>query len=529
MKLYTYSGETPPEALKKAQSMHGDEALIIDSKEIRKKTLTEPGLYEVVVAVQDDAIPAPQPEVVAPRSNSIQQRLDEIAQKELERKRAQKKLDVFDEDISRQLSRAVKEISELSSDIDSEDIRLDFSPNVTNRLQTQATKKDDLQVTNAPILQQTSSTLETLNKRVGSKLQERQNLQGANVEELRGIKQELDKLNDKLKLIQNMVWDDKSPKSEGINIPHEFAEIYRIAKSSGIIKSHLDAIMSLSLELMPLKMRENSLTIKRYFREVLRKMVYCRPESKDMTKKIMMLVGPTGVGKTTALAKLAARFSLEKKAKVGIITLDSYRIGALQQLEWYAERMRISIQMVVAPEEFLQALDSLRYCDYILVDTAYRIGALQQLEWYAERMRISIQMVVAPEEFLQALDSLRYCDYILVDTAGRSQNDSERIAQIKKYLQGDYKINTSLVMSATTKFEDLRDIYDAFSILNLDTLIFSKLDESRGLGNIFSLAYETKKPISYFSIGQEVPTDLVVATNESLADWLLDGFIKPIR
>lgn len=482
MKLYTYSGETPPEALKKAQSMHGDEALIIDSKEIRKKTLTEPGLYEVVVAVQDDAIPAPQPEVVAPRSNSIQQRLDEIAQKELERKRAQKKLDVFDEDISRQLSRAVKEISELSSDIDSEDIRLDFSPNVTNRLQTQATKKDDLQVTNAPILQQTSSTLETLNKRVGSKLQERQNLQGANVEELRGIKQELDKLNDKLKLIQNMVWDDKSPKSEGINIPHEFAEIYRIAKSSGIIKSHLDAIMSLSLELMPLKMRENSLTIKRYFREVLRKMVYCRPESKDMTKKIMMLVGPTGVGKTTALAKLAARFSLEKKAKVGIITLDSYRIGALQQLEWYAERMRISIQMVVAPEEFLQALDS-----------------------------------------------LRYCDYILVDTAGRSQNDSERIAQIKKYLQGDYKINTSLVMSATTKFEDLRDIYDAFSILNLDTLIFSKLDESRGLGNIFSLAYETKKPISYFSIGQEVPTDLVVATNESLADWLLDGFIKPIR
>lgn len=402
--------------------------------------------------------------------------------KSLSAKGRKKKLDVFDEDISRQLSRAVKEISELSSDIDSEDIRLDFSPNVTNRLQTQSTKKDDLQVANAPILQQTSSTLETLNKRVGSKLQERQNLQGANVEELRGIKQELDKLNDKLKLIQNMVWDDKSPKSEGINIPHEFAEIYRIAKSSGIIKSHLDAIMSLSLELMPLKMRENSLTIKRYFREVLRKMVYCRPESKDMTKKIMMLVGPTGVGKTTALAKLAARFSLEKKAKVGIITLDSYRIGALQQLEWYAERMRISIQMVVAPEEFLQALDS-----------------------------------------------LRYCDYILVDTAGRSQNDSERIAQIKKYLQGDYKINTSLVMSATTKFEDLRDIYDAFSILNLDTLIFSKLDESRGLGNIFSLAYETKKPINYFSIGQEVPTDLVVATNESLADWLLDGFIKPIR
>ncbi|RDU67571.1 flagellar biosynthesis protein FlhF [Helicobacter didelphidarum] len=480
MKLYTYSGETPPEALRKAQNAHGDDALIVDTKEIRKKTLTEPGLYEVIVAVDESAESvALQPEPITTRSNSIQQRLDEIAQRELERKRAHKKSDTFDENTARQLSRAVKEISELSNELDSEDVKIDFSPNVARRIQ-RIHSQTPMQIATQPIVQQASSTLETLNKRVGSKLQEKQNAHGENVEELRGIKQELDKLNDKLKLIQNMVWEDRSPKNEGINIPHEFAEIYRIAKTSGINRDHLDAIMSLSLELMPLKMRENSLTIKRYFREVLRKMIYCRPESKDMTKKIIMLVGPTGVGKTTALAKLAARFSLEKKAKVGIITLDSYRIGALEQLEWYAERMRISIQMVMAPEDFLKALDS-----------------------------------------------LRYCDYILVDTAGRSQNDSEKIAQIKKYLQGDYKINTSLVMSATTKFEDLRDIYDAFGILNLDTLIFSKLDESRGLGNIFSLAYETKKPISYFSVGQEVPTDLVVATNEALVDWLLDGFINP--
>lgn len=479
MKLFTYSGETPPDALRKAQNAHGDDALIVDTKEIRKKTLNEPGLYEVIVAVDDSKVPANvEPvETITPK-NSIQQRLDDIAQRELERKRAQKLSNGFDENTARQLSKAVREIKELSGelDLDGDDVKIDFSANARRATHSPQV----VQTPQTPIMKQASSTLETLNRRVDSKLQERQNVKGESVEELRGIKQELDKLNDKLKLIQNMVWEDRSPKGEGINIPHEFAEIYRIAKTSGINKEHLDSIMSLSLELMPLKMRENSLTIKRYFREVLRKMIYCRPESKDMTKKIIMLVGPTGVGKTTALAKLAARFSLEKKAKVGIITLDSYRIGALEQLEWYAERMRISIQMVMAPEDFLKALDS-----------------------------------------------LRYCDYILVDTAGRSQNDSEKIAQIKKYLQGDYKINTSLVMSATTKYEDLRDIYDAFGILNLDTLIFSKLDESRGLGNIFSLAYETKKPISYFSVGQEVPTDLVVATNEALVDWLLDGFSNP--
>lgn len=479
MKLYTYGGETPSEALKKAQSIHGDEALVIENKEIRKKTLTSPGLYEVIVAVKEEIQTTPPP--MPKKSNSIQDRLDEIAKRELERKKANKRLEIFEDNISAQLSNAVREISEISNGIDSKEDLLQLSPSANNYLSNYPAvqvsndiKTQSIDITNKVI---------DLNKRVDSKLQEK-NVKPIQVnqaaDELKGIKQELDKVNDKLKLIQNMVWEEKSPKSEGINIPYEFAEIYRIAKNSGIGKEHLDSVMSLSLEHMPLRMRENSLTIKRYFREVLRKMIYCRPEGRDPSKKIIMLVGPTGVGKTTALAKLAARFSLEKKARVGIVTLDSYRIGALEQLQWYADRMKISIQMVMAPGDFLKALDS-----------------------------------------------LRHCDYILVDTTGRSQNDSDRIVQIKKYLQGDYKINTYLVMSATTKLEDLRDIYDAFSVLSLDTLVFSKLDESRGLGNIFSLAYETKKPISYFSIGQEVPTDLLVATNDALIDWLIDGFVNP--
>lgn len=99
--------------------------------------------------------------------------------------------------------------------------------------------------------------------------------------------------------------------------------------------------MQLTLELMPIKMRENSVLIKRYFREVLRKMVYARTENLNSNvKNIMMLVGPTGVGKTTTLAKLAARYSrmLNKNYKVGIITLDTYRIGAVDQLMFYAKK-----------------------------------------------------------------------------------------------------------------------------------------------------------------------------------------------
>lgn len=184
-----------------------------------------------------------------------------------------------------------------------------------------------------------------------------------------------------------------------------------------------------------------------------------------------MLVGPTGVGKTTTLAKLAARYSrlLNKNYKVGIITLDTYRIGAVDQLMFYAKKMKLSIDTVV--------------------DT---------------------------EEFVSALDSLKYCDYILIDTVGSSQHDRAKLESLKSFVNADpnTKIDVSLVMSATTKYEDLKDIYHTFSTLGIDTLVFTKLDETHSYGNVFSLIYETKKPVSYFSTGQEVPNDLSVATSD---------------
>ena len=92
-------------------------------------------------------------------------------------------------------------------------------------------------------------------------------------------------------------------------------------------------------------------------------------------------------------------------------------------------------------------------------------------------------------------------------------------------MDNDYKIDVSLVLALNVKYEDLRDTYNAFAnYLDIDTMIFSKLDESRYFGNMFSLVYESKKPISYLSIGQGVPNDLVVANNDYLVDCLLEGF-----
>ncbi|MDD2906425.1 MAG: flagellar biosynthesis protein FlhF, partial [Sulfurimonas sp.] len=301
--------------------------------------------------------------------------------------------------------------------------------------------------------------------------------------ELKEIKNEINKLGDKVKLIQNMFWNEKAPDLQNA-IPPEFAEIYRLTAQSGMDRIHLDAIMQMTLAHMPAKMKENSSTVKRYFQTLLRKMIPIRIESMPSfgNKKVIMLVGPTGVGKTTSIAKLAARYSflMQKKYKVGLVVLDTYRIGAVEQLMQYARMMKLGIETVVDPPEFATALES-----------------------------------------------LRHCDFILIDTMGSSPYDKGKIEKIYECLEAnstDYKVDVILVMPSSIKYEDLLATYENFSSLNIDTMMFTKLDETRGFGNIFSLAYETKKPISYFSVGQEVPEDLVCANSDFLVDCLLNGF-----
>jgi len=384
LKLKSFTAPTYSEALKKIKEELGDDAVIVSSKEIKRKTLNSPGLYEIVVAIEDN-------------------------------KKENK------DDVLLKLSNAAKEITSISKE---------------------------------------------------------KNIKSSN-EEILALKEEITKIADTLKYLQATVWDITN-KNE-LEIPPEFSEIYALAKSSGIATKHLDEIMRLTIKYMPIKMRKNRIAIKRYFHTLLKKMIPIRIEReiKPPHKKILMFVGPTGVGKTTTIAKLAARYAykLSSRHKVGIITLDTYRIGAVEQLMTYAKMMRLPIETVVDPTDFEEALNT-----------------------------------------------LRHNDYILIDTVGSSQHDKEKIEKLKSFLKINTfaEININLVLSAVTKYEDLIDIYNNFSILNIDTLIFTKLDESRNYGNMFSLLLDTKKPVSYFSIGQEVPDDLM----EADAEYLLKGILE---
>ncbi|HEX5710536.1 MAG TPA: flagellar biosynthesis protein FlhF [Sulfuricurvum sp.] len=415
MKILTFSGATPAEALKKAQLEVGEDAMLIETREIQKKSLGKNALYEIVVGIEEEIPRKPKDRPTQPLTK-------------------QRPLTQQSNDVLYNISEAAKQISKIAEVTEEE------RPSSKHVIPPQS-------------------------------------------EDLKKIKDEIEKLGDKVKLIQNMFWDEKSPKTT-LSIPPEFAEIYRLAQQSGMNQEHLNEIMQLTLEHMPSKMRESSETVKRYFQVLLRKMIPVRLETapKMGSKKVVMLVGPTGVGKTTSIAKLAARYSyfLEKKYKVGLVVLDTYRIGAVEQLMQYARMMKLGIETVVDPPEFSSALKS-----------------------------------------------LQYSDYILIDTMGSSPYDKGKIEKIYECLRSnttDYSVDVILVMPSSIKYEDLKSTYDNFAPLGIDTLMFTKLDETRGFGNIFSLVYETKMPISYFSVGQEVPEDLVVSSSDFLVDCLLNGF-----
>lgn len=191
-------------------------------------------------------------------------------------------------------------------------------------------------------------------------------------------------------------------------------------------------------------------------------------------KKVIMLVGPTGVGKTTSLAKLGANFALRDNKKVAFVTIDTYRIAATEQLKKYAEIMKIPVHVVNDQKEF--------------------------------------KTVISKEK----------ADIILVDTSGRSHKNKMKISEIKSYAdQVDFSFEKILCVSAATKKADLKDIFASFEALNPDNIIITKVDETSFVGNVIDVADKYNKPVSYISNGQEVPTDICVADKDKLADMII--------
>ena len=198
--------------------------------------------------------------------------------------------------------------------------------------------------------------------------------------------------------------------------------------------------------------------------------------------KVVFFIGPTGVGKTTTIAKIASKFSVEGKKKVALLTTDTYRIAAAEQLRTYADILEVPFRVIYTVEEIDNSLRDFK--DY---------------------------------------------DYIFVDTAGHSHKNEIQKANMNEFIHsvdGKVEKEAYLVLSATTKYRDLLSIADSYSEMTEYKLIFTKLDETVTLGNLLNLKLYTGAPLSYVTCGQNVPDDIEQFNPQKTVKLLLGGKSK---
>ncbi|MCL2084979.1 MAG: flagellar biosynthesis protein FlhF [Oscillospiraceae bacterium] len=185
---------------------------------------------------------------------------------------------------------------------------------------------------------------------------------------------------------------------------------------------------------------------------------------KRFKRQVVLFAGPTGVGKTTSLAKLAAIYSINHHAKVGIVTTDTYRIAAVEQLKTYAEILELPISVAYTPEEVTECLRE-----------------------HEDK------------------------DVVFIDTAGKSPNDRSLEAEITQLIKHSQADEVHLVLSATTSFAGCLNILNTYSFLRDFKLLFTKMDETDTWGTVLNLKFLSDKPLSYMAAGQNVPDDIEIA------------------
>jgi len=265
-------------------------------------------------------------------------------------------------------------------------------------------------------------------------------------------------------------------------IPENFRRVFQSLKKQEIGDDISKRIVE-SLRIVSDETSLNSIEFEKKFSDIISPVIKTdNPLKSHKQGDLIFFVGPTGVGKTTTLTKIAAMLTLELRKKIGILTIDTYRIAAVDQLKTSADIMGIQ------------------------VGVAYNPGELKSM-----------------------LEKFKNYDLILVDTAGRSQNNEMQMSELKRYMELTQPQYVFLTASMNTRISDLQDILEHFSVVSPTHLILTKMDETKIYGSMLEVSNNFDIPISFVTNGQRIPEDIMIADPRRLGSLLVREVLRDAR
>jgi flagellar biosynthesis protein FlhF len=278
-------------------------------------------------------------------------------------------------------------------------------------------------------------------------------------------------------IVQDLVTQQRM--NQAPNVPEDLFEYYtQMVQSQVAAEIASEVLKTLRNSWRPDQLK-NAQFVQEKITEQLEKML---PVSGPIVRKkatgphVVALIGPTGVGKTTTIAKLAANLKLRENHTVGLITIDTFRIAAVDQLKKYADILDIPLRVVSSPDELRAAIDTM-----------------------SDR------------------------EFILIDTAGRSPSDRLKLQELRNFLTIAAPDEVHLVLSSTASQECIESAIARFGNVRVDKILFTKLDEAVHVGVVLNVARKVNKALSYVTTGQDVPDDIEVTKGRKLAHLILTG------
>ncbi len=433
MVIKKFQGATEREAVLKAKEELGNDAVVLNVKTIKQRgvmKLFKPTQVEITVAQDDNK-----------NNEPVKNDMDFAPAKSIDI--------AVDENVE-----TIKFNESMSEAEKAANIIAQFAP--------QDNKKDVEEISSIQTNMNSSTSADT--SVIERKLEDLQNLLERQIEEKEEkqeaeVEQEVEEEKDEVEVFIQLIYNTL--------LDNEVDEKYINTFIGEIEKNHskdlsIEQVLANIYQRMILKLGEASLI-----------------EASAKKPKVVFFIGPTGVGKTTTLAKIASKFHVEGNKKIAMLTADTYRIAATEQLRTYANILGVPFSVVYSENELVEKI----------------------------------------EEF-------KKYDFILVDTAGHSHKNQDQKADIKKLLdsiEGIAEKEVFLVVSAATKYKDLIKIVDTYNEVADYKLIFTKLDETTSLGNILNIKMYSQHDLAYVTLGQNVPDDIEIFDAQGLVKQLLGG------